>query len=135
MSDAVPRGLVLALSSAAGLMMFLAAVAAENDQRIVGADAAFSSYCQNCHSVTPGDARRGPNLHQVIGRTAGSGPNYKYSKALEEAGFAWDELSLDGYMRNPHEFVPGGAKPANVAIPSAEDRKKIIAYLQGRNGG
>lgn len=135
MSDAVPRGLVLALSSAAGLMMFLAAVAAENDQKIVGADAAFSTYCQNCHSVTPGDVRRGPNLNQVMGRTAGAASNYKYSKALQDAGFAWDELSLDRYMLNPHEFVPGGAKPANVAIPSTDDRKKIIAYLRGRNGG
>lgn len=135
MSDAVPRGFVLALSSAAGLMMFLAAVAAENDQNIAGADIAFGNYCQSCHSVAPGENRRGPSLHQIMGRTAGSVSNYNYSQAMKEAGFAWDELSLDRYMRNPHDFLPDGAKSGSISVPSAEDRKKIIVYLQGRNSG
>jgi cytochrome c2 len=130
MSDAVPRGLVLALSSAAGLMMFLAAVAAENDRKIVGGRAAFDRYCQNCHSLAAGDNRLGPSLHQVIGRTAGSARAYRYSKAMQKADFTWSESSLEQYMRNPHKFLPGGAKPATVVIPSAEERKKIIVYLQ-----
>jgi cytochrome c len=134
MSDAVPRGLVVALSSVAALMMFLAAVAAENDQKTVGAEAAYSRYCQNCHSMEKGANRLGPSLHQIIGRTAGTEPNYKYSQALKESGFVWDELALDRYMGSPREFLPGGVKAAFTAVSSVEDRKKIVAYLQGRVG-
>jgi cytochrome c len=132
MSDAVPRSLVVALSSVAALMMFLAAVAAENDQRTVGAKAAYSHYCQDCHSMEKGANRSGPSLHQIIGKNAGAEPNYKYSKAMKEAGFVWDELALDRYMGNPREFLPGSAKAAFAGVSSLEDRKKIVAYLQGR---
>jgi cytochrome c len=135
MSDAVPRGLVVALSSVAALMMFLAAVAAENDQRTVGAEAAYGRYCQNCHSMEKGANRLGPSLHQIIGRTAGTEPNYKYSKVLKEAGFVWDELALDRYMGNPRDFLPGSIKETITPVSSVEDRKRIVAYLQGRVSG
>ena len=131
MSDAVPRGFVVALSSVAAVMMFLAAVAAENDQRTVGAEAAYSRYCQNCHSMEKGANRLGPSLHRIIGRTAGTEPNYKYSQALKDAGFVWDELTLDRYMGNPREFLPGSIKASLAPVASVEDRKKIVAYLQG----
>jgi cytochrome c len=114
-------------------MMFLAAVAAENDQKTVGAVVAFKNYCQNCHSMEKGDNRVGPSLHEIVGKAAGTEPDYKYSEALEAAGFVWDELALDRYIGNAHEFLPGNKMSIFAGVRSAEDRKKIIAYLDGRD--
>jgi cytochrome c len=43
----------------------------------------------------------GPNLHNIIGRKAGSLPNYGYSTAMKGADFAWDKEKLDRFSRNP----------------------------------
>ena len=57
--------------------------------------------------VREGDNRLGPNLHKVVGRKAGSLPDYPFSSALKEAGFVWDEEKLDRFMLGtiyPHSF-------------------------------
>ena len=54
---------------------------------------AFNNACRTCHMVKEGDNRLGPNLYKVIGRKAGSLPDYNYSSAMKEAGFVWDDRS------------------------------------------
>ena len=39
----------------------------------------FNNACRTCHTMKEGDNRLGPNLHNIIGRKAGSLPNYGYS--------------------------------------------------------
>jgi cytochrome c len=39
----------------------------------------FNNACRTCHTMKEGDNRLGPNLHKIIGRKAGSLPNYGYS--------------------------------------------------------
>jgi len=99
-----------------------------------GADAAseqqaFNNACRTCHVMREGDNRLGPNLHKIIGRKAGSLPDYNYSSAMKEAGFVWDKEKLDRFIANPDEVVSGnGMKPYN-GLTSSDDRTKIIAFL------
>jgi cytochrome c len=90
--------------------------------------------CASCHDVAPGGvARIGPNLHGVVGRKAGSLPDYTYSPALKAAGFVWDPAALDRWLTRPADVVPGTAM-AFAGLPKAEDRRAIIAYLQDQGG-
>ena len=42
--------------------------------------------CVACHTTKPDDGHKaGPTLHNLFGRTAGSHPGYRYSKALEQS--------------------------------------------------
>ena len=90
---------------------------------------AFNNACRTCHIVREGDNRLGPNLHKVVGRKAGSLPNYGFSSAMKEAGFVWDEEKLDRFIANPDEVVPGNSMKPFGGLASSGDRKKIIAFL------
>ena len=105
-----------------------------------GADAAagqqaFNNACRTCHTVKEGDNRQGPNLHRIIGRKAGSLPGYGYSSAMKEAGFAWDADKLERFMANPDAVVSGNSMKPYSGLASAEDRAKIIAFLQSGTTG
>lgn len=90
---------------------------------------AFNNACRTCHVVKEGDNRLGPNLHKVIGRKAGSLPNYPFSSAMKEADFVWDEEKLDRFLANPDEVVPGNGMKPYGGLPSSDERKKIIAFI------
>ena len=91
---------------------------------------AFNNACRTCHVVREGDNRLGPNLHKVVGRKAGSLPGYNYSSAMKEADFVWDETKLDRFIANPDAIVSGNNMKPFSGIASADDRTKIIAFLQ-----
>lgn len=90
---------------------------------------AFNNACRTCHMVREGDNRLGPNLHGIVGRKAGSLPDYAFSSAMKEAGFVWDEQKLDRFIANPDEVVPGNSMKPYGGLSSSDDRKKIIAFL------
>jgi cytochrome c len=90
---------------------------------------AFNNACRTCHLTREGDNRLGPNLHKVVGRKAGSLPNYNYSSAMKEAEFVWDEAKLDRFIANPDEVVPGNNMKPYGGLTSKDDRAKIIAFL------
>ena len=105
-----------------------------------GADAAagqqaFNNACRTCHTAKEGDNRQGPNLHRIIGRKAGSLPGYGYSSAMKEAGFVWDADKLDRFMANADAVVSGNSMKPFGGVASADDRAKIIAYLQSATAG
>ena len=79
--------------------------------------------------VREGDNRLGPNLHKIIGRKAGSLPDYGFSSAMKEAGFVLDEEKLDRFIAKPDEIVPGNNMKPYGGLASGEERKKIIAFL------
>jgi hypothetical protein len=54
----------------------------------------FNNACRTCHSIREGDNRLGPHMRGIIGRKAGSLPNYSYSSAMRGANFIWDEENL-----------------------------------------
>jgi cytochrome c len=95
---------------------------------------AFNNACRTCHTLREGDNRLGPHLHKVVGRKAGSLPDYGYSSAMKGAGLVWDSATLDRFIANPEQVVPGHNMKPYGGIASPEDRAKIIAFLEMRNG-
>jgi cytochrome c len=95
---------------------------------------AFNNACRTCHTLREGDNRLGPNLHKVVGRQAGSVPGYGYSSAMKDAGIVWDKATLDRFIANPDQVVSGHNMKPYGGIASAEDRAKIVGYLEAIGG-
>ena len=93
------------------------------------AQQAFNNSCRTCHSVKEGDNRLGPNLNKIVGRKAGSLPDYNYSASMKDAGFTWDQDKLTRFMLKPDEVVSGNKMQPYGGV-SAEDAAKVVAYLQ-----
>jgi cytochrome c len=90
----------------------------------------FNNACRTCHTTKEGDNRLGPNLHNIIGRKAGSLQNYGYSSAMKGADFVWDKEKLDRFIAKPDEVVPGNNMKPYGGLTSAEDRAKVIVFLE-----
>lgn len=90
----------------------------------------FNNACRTCHTTKEGDNRIGPHLHNIIGRKAGSLPNYRYSEAMQSADFVWDEDKLGRFIEHPDALVPGNGMTPYTGVRSAEDKAKIIAFLK-----
>ncbi len=86
----------------------------------------YESRCGACHSIEKN--RVGPRHLNVFGRTAGSQDGYVYSRALAQADFRWDEVSLDRWLANPQALVPG--QKMGYRLRKAEDRADIIAFFK-----
>jgi cytochrome c len=93
----------------------------------------FNNACRTCHTLREGDNRLGPNLHKVVGRKAGSLPNYGYSSALKGADITWDKAALDRFIANPDQVVSGHNMKPYGGLASADERAKIIAFLEAQN--
>jgi cytochrome c len=83
--------------------------------------------CAACHSID-GSNTVGPSLKGVVGRTAGTFPGFRYSRAMKNAGYAWDAAKLDPYLANPQAALPGNVMPFS-GITDAKQRTDLIAYL------
>src|SRR5262249_31452691 len=94
----------------------------------------FNNVCRTCHTLKEGDNRLGPNLHKIIGRKAGSVPDYAYSSAMKDAGLTWDRATLDRFIANPDQVVPGNRMKPYSGLTSADERAKIIAFLEASSG-
>ncbi|MGQ3018397.1 c-type cytochrome [Phenylobacterium sp.] len=90
--------------------------------------------CRSCHTVVEGGPNlTGPNLHGVFGRPAGAVEGYRYSDALQTAGFTWDAERLDAWLANPRTYLPGNRMTfAGLADP--KKRLDLIAYLKVESG-
>jgi len=91
--------------------------------------ATFTAMCGVCHAVQlSGGPVLGPNLVGVVGREAGSQPDFsEYSEALKASGLTWDIQTLDKFLTNPMELVPGTLMP--MLIPDDETRADVVAFL------
>jgi cytochrome c len=81
--------------------------------------------CTSCHSIEENDI--GPKHRGVVGRKAGSIADYAYSAALKASGITWDKSSLDRWLTNPSDMVPG--TKMFFFLKNPQDRADIIAYL------
>ena len=119
--------LIMALSGMADMLSSPSALSQAGD---ISGQQAFNNACRTCHMVREGDNRLGPNLHKIVGRKAGTQPDYaRFSSAMKEAGFVWNEENLDRFIANPDEVVPGNSMKPYGGLSSGEERKKIIAFL------
>ena len=94
----------------------------------------FNNVCRTCHTRGEGDNRLGPSLHKIIGRKAGSLPNYNYSSAMKGADLVWDRATLDRFISNPDQVIPGNNMKPYSGLTSAEERAKIVAFLEANDG-
>jgi cytochrome c len=89
--------------------------------------------CRACHDVGPEAKNKvGPMLNGVIGRTAGTVPQFAYSEANKSAGakgLTWSEESLAKYLEDPRAFM-AGTKMAFAGLKDPQDRNDLIAYLK-----
>lgn len=95
----------------------------------------FNNACRTCHTTREGDNRLGPNLSGIIGRKAGSLPDYGYSSAMKDAGFVWDDEKLDRFIAKPDELVPGNNMKPYGGLAATEERARIIAFLKSASAG
>ena len=85
--------------------------------------------CAACHSIAEGGANKiGPALWGVIGRKAGSVPDYKYSKALAAHSKNWSFEEMNGFLIKPKEWIKG-TKMSFAGLKNAKDRAAVILYM------
>jgi cytochrome c len=92
--------------------------------------------CTVCHVADSSTNKLGPHLADVIGRVAGSLPDYNYSKAMKDAGaggLVWDKPTLSEYLVAPKKKVPG-TKMVFAGLKKPEDIQNLLAYLESLAG-
>jgi len=90
--------------------------------------------CANCHQVGPGARSNfGPQLNGIVGRRAGTAPDFAYSPAMKQAGFVWDEKRLGAFLRDPDAVVPGN-RMRFWGLRSERQIADLLAYLRAAKG-
>ena len=123
--DRIGLGRVALLSGIACLGLSTFSASEDADGQLM-----FNNACRTYHSVREGDNRLGPHMRGIIGRKAGSLPDYSYSSAMRGADFVWDEKNLERFIANPDETVPGNTMKPYGGLASAESRAQLIAFLK-----
>ena len=83
--------------------------------------------CAGCHSL--GQDRAGPRHCGLIGRRAGTVAGFDYSPAMKRSGLVWDKATLDRFLADPMNVVPGTAM-GYAGIDDKQERTDLIAYLE-----
>lgn len=87
--------------------------------------ALYAAQCTSCHAV---DAHKtGPAHRGVMGRRVGSAPGYKYSDELAASRLRWTPQTLNAWLADPEDLVPG--QRMGVQVDAAQDRADLIAWL------
>lgn len=132
---------LIAATALAVAMGGTSAPAAFADEALIAEGEKVFRRCAACHQIGPDAQHRvGPELTDVIGRTAGTAEGFKYSKGMVEAGeggLVWTEEVLEHYLENPRADVKGTTM-AFAGLKKEEERKAVVAYIvanQGELGG
>ena len=89
--------------------------------------------CSACHMIAAdGKNMIGPNLWGVIGRTAGSVSDYKYSKAMIAYGKEWTFEEMNAYLIKPQAYIKG-TKMAFAGLRKEKDRASVILYMNSKS--
>ena len=115
------------LTALALLALTAQASAAEGNpargQRLFGA-------CAACHSLQPDKNMTGPSLANVWNRKAGSLPSFnRYSDALKSANIVWNDKTLDEWIKDPQNIVPGN-QMTFAGIKDVQPRADLLAFLK-----
>jgi len=85
--------------------------------------------CAACHSIAESGANKiGPALWSVLGRPAGSLPDYKYSKAMVAYGKNWSFEEINGFLIKPKDWIKG-TKMSFAGLKNAKERAAVILYM------
>lgn len=116
--------LALVISFISGVQGRAAEGDAARGRRVFGA-------CAACHSLQPGRNMTGPSLADLWNRAAGSLPSFdRYSPALKSATIVWDDRTLDEWITDPRQLVPGN-QMTFPGIKDAKARADLLAFLKG----
>lgn len=86
--------------------------------------------CQACHALEPGaHTDKGPSLHGLFGRRAGTAEGFAYSDAMKSADVVWSEETLEAFLADSQAVVPGNTMNFS-SLRKPEDRTAVIAYLR-----
>ena len=89
--------------------------------------------CSACHMIASGGKNMiGPNLWSVIGRTAGSVNDYKYSKAMIAYGKEWTFEEMNSYLIKPQAYIKG-TKMAFAGLRQEKDRASVILFMNSKS--
>jgi cytochrome c len=111
----------------------------------VAGEKAFKQ-CQTCHVIQAADGtllagkagKTGPNLFGVIGRKAGSYPDFKYGDSMiaaGEKGLMWNEDEFTTYTKDPTAFLkeylsdPKARGKMSFKVKKPDDAHNIWAYF------
>ena len=85
--------------------------------------------CAACHSIKKGGANKiGPALWGVLGRSAGSIPDYKYSKAMAAHGKNWSFEEMNGFLIKPKDWIKG-TKMSFAGLKKPKERAAVILWM------
>lgn len=99
--------------------------------------------CKSCHMIVADDGteivkggRTGPNLWGIVGRQAGTYPDFRYGDdlvAAGEAGLVWDEANFVEYAQDPRAFLrtyldDNGAR-SKMTFKLNKGAEDVYAYL------
>ncbi len=121
--------------SALGVAMCLAPIPALSSEatferiKVRAGEDLYFAECRRCHVPDANPDSYGPPLENVIGRAAGTYPNYDYSIALSASGIVWTEAALRAWMEDNDGFMPG-TKMRHVGITDRTVQDFILAYLK-----
>jgi cytochrome c len=112
-------------------LLFTFAICALSAQAAFAEDLGKKSFetCIACHSLKADDNGTGPTLHQLIGRTAGTLPGFRFSGPMKRSAIVWDAQTLSEFLRNPQERVPGTRMPFS-GISDEKELKALVKYLE-----
>ncbi len=111
--------------AAAALLMFSTSSFGAGD---VDAGKRVARQCAACHSFVEGKNKIGPSLFGVVGRKAGTVPNFAYSPAMKNSGIVWTPDQLDIYLNGPKAMVLGN-QMGHAGVSKEDARANLIAYL------
>ncbi|MBK5910777.1 hypothetical protein CCR85_04625 [Rhodothalassium salexigens] len=129
------RAFVTAAALATSALVAAPAAHAEGDAE--AGKRVYQRQCLRCHVIQEGQQRIGPSLYGVVGREAGSVDGYlpRYSQALKDATFTWDEEKIAHYI-SEKDFLDGNRmwQLGYRGGLSEQDVQDVIAYIKA-NGG
>lgn len=97
----------------------------------VKAGEAIYARCLACHALAYD--RTGPRHCGLFGRRAGSVKGFAYSAAMQRADIIWNARTLDRFLANPTQAVPGTSM-GYAGVTDGKERAALIAYLKQANG-
>jgi cytochrome c len=103
------------------------AIAADGDaargQRIYG-------MCAPCHSLERDRNMTGPSLAELWNRVAGGLASFRrYSEALKSSRIVWEDGTLDEWLKNPQQFIPGN-QMIFPGLGNEQQRTDLLAFLK-----
>jgi cytochrome c len=91
---------------------------------------AIYARCLACHALAYD--RTGPRHCGLFGRRAGSVAGFAYSAAMKRSRIVWNDKTLDRFLANPLQAMPGTAM-GYAGVTDRQERADLIAYLKQAN--